>query len=111
MNKAKVLTSKGLTFTCTPELLAVIDAEVAERQVGVPSRARFVRNALIDYLNLTMLERRELELDDGLVRNGKCCVSLHLPDIAVRERLDKVAERDRMQVSEVLRRAVCFVTK
>jgi hypothetical protein len=55
-----------------------------------------------------MLGRREVE---GKVMKSEACVSLVIKDEAVRERLDKVMEKDAMSVAEVFRRAIGNVTK
>jgi hypothetical protein len=55
-----------------------------------------------------MLGRQEVECK---VMKNEACVSLVIKDDAVRERLDKVMEKDGMSGAEVFRRAICNVTK
>jgi len=105
VKKRRERTTKALTFTCSLEMLDALDALAKEQGC---SRAMCARNALITYLNLTMLGRREVE---GKVMKSEACVSLVIKDEAVRERLDKVMEKDAMSVAEVFRRAIGNVTK
>lgn len=112
--KRRDRSTSALTFTCVVELLDVLDAIAAEREW---SRAMCARNVLITYLNLTMLERQGVwdaivEAGDvDKVKKGAACVSLVIKNVAVRERLDKVMEKDKTSVAEVFRRAIWNVTK
>jgi predicted transcriptional regulator len=105
VKKRRERTTKALTFTCSIEMLAGLDALADEQGC---SRAMCARNALIVYLNLTMLGRQEVECK---VMKNEACVSLVIKDEAVREQLDKVMEKDKMSVAEVFRRAIWNVTK
>jgi hypothetical protein len=112
--KRRDRSTSALTFTCTVEMLGVLDALALEKEW---SRAMCARNVLITYLNLTMLERQGVwdaivaAGDVDKVTKGMACVSLVLKDVAVRERLDKVTFKDRVSVAEVFRRAIWNVTK
>jgi predicted transcriptional regulator len=105
MKERRERTTKALTFTCSVEMLDALDALAKEQG---HSRAMCARNALIVYLNLTMLGRQEVECK---VMRNEACVSLVIKDEEVRARLDKVMEKDKMSVAEVFRRAVWNVTK
>ena len=105
VKKRRERTTDALTFTCSVDMLDALDALAYEQGC---SRAMCARNALIAYLNLTMLGRQEVECK---VMKSEACVSLVIKDVAVRERLDKVMEKDKMSVAEVFRRAICSVTK
>ena len=109
--KVKPRKSHNTSFPCTESVFNAIDIAAAV----VDSRANVVRKALVEYMNLTLLERRaeqpEVDVIQQLVRSGvgrvrSREVGISFSDVGVRARWDAVATEDGVVASNVLRRAV-----
>lgn len=101
--------SNTYSFTCSEEVFTAIEGAIEDRS---RARSKIVRNALITYLNLTMLERKEVwaaqRKDLGVLGNGPKYIALALKEPEVRERLEHIVNKDGMSVSEVFRRALWY---
>ena len=101
--------SNTYSFTCSDVVFAAIEGAIEDRS---RARSKIVRNALVSYLNLTMLERKEVwaqqRKDLAVLGNGPKYIALALKEPEVRERLEHIIDKDGMSASEIFRRALWY---